>query len=215
MLASPLSKAPSPALKLRWRYVPSAQRNFENTARAADIITADLLTSGGLLAVISQVSTESVRNEAAQQMVQVEQFVIEKISTSRHLFQAFKDVNANDRPKDAQFAYWLDEGLDNFRRKGLDLSDDVFEKVKGLEKELSALASEFQQNIAADSTHLEFPEADLKGTPATVVGTLGKTDKGDLIVKMDYPPFSVFLITARSLQLARRSLRHSVTGHIQ
>eukprot|EP00796_Vickermania_ingenoplastis_P008714 gene8714-biopygen6063 len=168
--------------------IPSAQRNFENTARAADIITADLLTSGGLLAVISQVSTEeSVRNEAAQQMVQVEQFVIEKISTSRHLFQAFKDVNANDRPKDAQFAYWLDEGLDNFRRKGLDLSDDVFEKVKGLEKELSALASEFQQNIAADSTHLEFPEADLKGTPATVVGTLGKTDKGDLIVKMDYP----------------------------
>lgn len=167
--------------------IPSSQRTFANTALPTDIAITEVKVAAGLLSVVAQVSTEkAVRDEASAQMVNIEQYSIENLSTNRQLFQALKDVEANDAPKDAQYAYWLQMQLDDFRRKGMELAEEQFQKVKQLEMELSSLASQFHQNIAADATKLEFTAEELVGTPDVVLSAL-HVESGKYTVKMDYP----------------------------
>lgn len=169
--------------------LPSEAHTFENTGKAFDVAVSDLRVAASVLGVVTQVALEKeVRSEATQQQVAIEAFSIENFTTNRQLFQALKEVSLRDPPKDAVNSYWLQKQLDDFRRQGLELPDDQFEKVKALQKELSKISSEFHQNIAEDKTQLELSAADLAGTPDTVLSSLSKNEAGThFIVKMDYP----------------------------
>lgn len=168
---------------------PSESRNFENTGKACDVAVSNLRCACSVLEVVTQLALEKeVRSEASKQHVALEVYFIEKFNTNRDLFNALKDVSVRDPSKEAEVSYWLQKQLDEFRRQGLELPEEEFEKVKALQKELSSISSAFHQNIAEDNTQLEFSAAELEGTPETVLSVLSKVDDGSrYIVRMDYP----------------------------
>lgn len=169
--------------------IPAAQRNFGNTGKIYDVAVSDFHVTTCALGVVAQLALEKeVRDEANKQQVALEAFAIEKFSTNRDLFRALKEYSSLAPPKDDEGAYWIQKELDEFSRQGMDLPDDKFAKLKELKTDLSAITSQFQQNIAEDKTQLELTEEELVGTAPTVLSALSKNEAGThYIVKMDTP----------------------------
>jgi len=137
--------------------IPPSQRTFSNTAAPLDISRAEHLTSCSILSVVVSVSPlQAVRDEARKQIVDLESFSIDNFESNRRLYAALKEVNASQAyvaeyvkgGKNAEYSYWMEEQLADYRRKGMELPDEEFEAVVQVQKDLAALSTQFQRILA-------------------------------------------------------------------
>ncbi|CAJ1009472.1 putative Peptidase family M3 [Leishmania naiffi] len=141
--------------------------------------------------------SKEVRDEANKRVVELETFAIDNFESNRKLYSALKEVCAAPAYK-AEYAngkaprectYWMEEQLADYRRKGMELPEEEFQKVVQLQKELASLCTVFQQNISEDKTEVYFSMDALKGVPESVLSGLPRTEAGEYTLKMDYPTY--------------------------
>lgn len=177
-----------------------SKRTFTNTAEAIDIAATELDVSASLLSVVSHVSpSKELRDAANKQVVELESFAIDNFESNRRLYQALKEVSGSESyqaeytgpnaTKDGEYNYWLQEQIEDYKRKGMELEEAEFARVVQLQKDLSQLTTTFAQNISEDATEVHFTEAEISGVPDSVVSALSKADDGRYVLKMDYPTY--------------------------
>lgn len=173
--------------------VYTAPRKFHATCKTTDLAATELSISSSILSVVKNVHPlKAVRDEASKKMVELDAFSIDHFSSNRKLYLAIKAVKEQDPPSaDAQLAYWLDEELRSFQRRGMDLPEELFALVVALQKELSELSTTFSTNVAEDKTQVVVDVADLAGVPESIVANLASTGDSNekRILKMDYPTY--------------------------
>jgi thimet oligopeptidase len=178
--------------------VAAADRTYDNTAKTIDVAATELDVSASLLSVVASVSpSKDVRDEATKQVVELETFAIDNFESNRRLFSALKEVCATPAYRaeygsgksPREYTYWMEEQLEDYRRKGMELPEEEFQKVVQLQKELASLCTKFQQNISEDKTEVHFKAEELKGVPENILSALQKTGEGEYILKMDYPTY--------------------------
>lgn len=173
----------------------SNEKTF-TTCSAVDRTAGALSLTSGILSVVKNVHPEKqMRDEASSQMVALESFSIDNLSSNKALYLALKEVSETPSiaqlvEQDPQTQYWLNEELTGFRRRGLELESASFALVVQIQKDIAALTTSFSTNIAEDKTHIEVAEGDLVGVPEAIVRNLTKNESnGAFILKMDYPTY--------------------------
>ena len=181
------------------------ERTFENTAKALDNILAlsDLAIFAHTTQILDLLSPDiAVREAAREAFVTIEATFIEMLSDKKlyHAFVAYAQGNAQQEQLTDEQCYFIDKMVQDFKRDGLDLPDDQLEQVKNLKKELAALATDFEKNIASDNRTVIMTREELAGLSDDFINALKTTDDGKYIVGVDYPTYFAVMQQATAAQ---------------
>ena len=89
-------------------------------------------------------------------------------------------------PEDQRF---IKRVLLEYRRDGLDLSDEQLEELKNIKKEMNQLSIAFQRNLGEENTVLEFSREELDGLSDEFLGNLERTDNDKYKVDLKYATY--------------------------
>lgn len=175
--------------------IPDEKRTFENTAKALDDTTArsNIAIKEAAFSVIEYLhSDKEMRDAAHDAIIKIKHFFVEKVSNNKKLYRAFKayvEGNARQENLNAEQRYYLQEAMDEFKRAGLDLSDEQLEKVMVLKKELTEFMQLFDRNIAEDNRTITVSRDGLAGLDDVFIESLPKTPDGRYVLGIDYPTY--------------------------
>lgn len=174
--------------------IDDAERTFTNTAKALDNLErlSDLSILSQLLEVIELLSpVKAMRDAAHDASIKISQALIDMFSDKK-LYQAFKayvEGNAKNEDLNHEQRYFLEQAMIGFKRGGLELDDEMLERVKEVKKELTSLTLDFDKNIAEDNRTIELTKQELDGLPDDFIAALKLTSHGTYIVGIDYPSY--------------------------
>jgi thimet oligopeptidase len=143
----------------------SGEVNFTNTIRALDDIGYSIQTPENRLELIQQTSTNAaVRDAATDAIKQLDEWSV-GIDYREDVYAAVR-AYADTKPQLAgEDKKLFDETLRDYRRAGLDLPKDQRDEVEKLRKELTALETDFENNVTKAEQPLKFTKAELDGVP--------------------------------------------------
>ncbi len=131
-----------------------------------------------------------IREIAENQQLEITKLYNE-ISLSRPLYEACKTVNVSSA--DAQTKRYLEHTLRDFRRSGVDQSDDVLKRIKELNNELTELGQAFSLNIASDVRSITLTSTnELAGLPEDYIAAHQPDENGNIKITTDYPDYIPF-----------------------
>ncbi len=154
----------------------ASEVNFTNTVRALDDLGFQLAAVDNRLSVIEQTSTNAaLRDAATEGLKQFESWMV-GLDYREDVYRALK-AYADTQPQLAgEDAKLLFETMRDYRRGGLDLPKAERDEVERLRKELSALSTDFQNNVTKARKAVKFTKAELEGVPEDF---LEQTKTGD------------------------------------
>jgi thimet oligopeptidase len=176
--------------------VPNEKRTYANTAAPLDNLgsLSNAVIVGGIISTLDLVHPDQAIRDAARDAVkQIQNFLIDNISSNRELYNGFKYYAENSAPNEQlsnEQQYYIEETLKDFKRSGLDLPDDELEALKKIKKELVDIEQEFDKNIAQDQSKIEVTKQDLAGLPEDFIESRPKTDDGKYIIYTNMPNFN-------------------------
>jgi thimet oligopeptidase len=139
--------------------------DFTNTIRALDDIGYSIQTPENRLELIQQTSTNAaVRDAATDAIKKLDEWSV-GIDYREDVYAAVK-AYADTKPQLAgEDKKLFDENLRDYRRAGLNLPKDQRDEVEKLRKQLTALETDFQNNVTKAKQPLKFTKAELDGVP--------------------------------------------------
>lgn len=152
--------------------------------------------------------SEAVRNASVEANKCLNQFGIE-CSMREDLYRLAVSVRDHNEPLEGEVARFLKKLLIEFRRNGLELSEEERAVLKEKRQRLAELAVDYSNTINADKTELLLTKDDLDGCPADFLESLGQRD-GKYVVTMKYPDVSGVMKHAK--QESTRRLLHETDG---
>ena len=176
--------------------IPLAKRTYDNTAGVLDQLVAfsNACINAAIAATLHMVHPdEQVRNQAQATVLKTQNFLIDQIFTNADLYRVFKEYcdciapKENLRPDQLLF---LEETMDNFRKSGLELSNEQRAQVIKLKKEMVELELLFDKNIAHDQSTVAVRQEELAGLSPDFIDNLQKTEDGLYILGIDYPTYT-------------------------
>jgi thimet oligopeptidase len=160
--------------------ISDEQRTFANTAQALDAIsgTSDAAILYPLLSCLELVSPDAaIRDAAHEGQLKLQEFFVDYISGNEKLYKALKSY-ASERAAQENLTfeqqYFIQETLEDFERDGLALSAEKLAQVRALKKEITALALDFEKNVAQDNSTITVSRAELDGLDADFIDSLKK-----------------------------------------
>jgi len=114
-----------------------------------------------------------------------------EISLSRPLYEAIRAVDASSA--DPLTQRYLERTLRDFRRSGVDKPEDVRERIKKLNEELTDLGQQFSMNTRKDVRSITLDSVDdLKGLPEDYIAAHQPDETGKITITTDYPDYIPF-----------------------
>jgi thimet oligopeptidase len=164
--------------------VPDGQRTFDNTMGAFDDLSTRLDTDTSLFVFMQFVSNDAkVRDQARAADEAISSWNID-VGKREDLFKAIK-AYADTKPNlDGEQKRLLEFTLRDYHLSGMDLPKDKRDHLKDIEKQISKLEIEFEQNIAEDETVVPLTPEELKGVPQDIIDHQTKTG-GLILLKPD------------------------------
>jgi thimet oligopeptidase len=158
-----------------------AEVNFANTVRALDDLGFQLMLVDNRLGLIQQTSTNAaVRDAATGTIKELEAWMV-GLDYREDVYAAVKAF-ADTRPKlEGENAKLLLETMRDYRRAGLELPKAERDEVERMRKELSALSTDFQNNVTKAKKAVKFTRAELEGVPDDFLQQI-KTTNDEYIV---------------------------------
>ena len=139
--------------------------NFTNTIRALDDIGYSIQTPENRLELIQQTSTNAAARDAATDAIKKINEWSVGIDYREDVYAAVK-AYANTKPQlTGEDKKLFDETLRDYRRAGLDLPKAQRDEVEKLRKQLTALETDFENNVTKATNWLKFTKAELEGVP--------------------------------------------------
>ena len=170
--------------------ISAHQRTFDNTIGAIDDIQARLELDTNMVQFLAYVSTDRTEREQGRQATQdVEAWLID-VSKREDLYHAVKAYAAG-RPKlYGEQERLLAHTMRDYRRAGMQLTPQKRDELTRIEKEISRLSIEFDQNINDDETMVPLTREELSGLPDSFFDNESLKRSGDIyLVGMSYPQF--------------------------
>ena len=169
--------------------VPDAERTFENTMLPLDEMDVELDQALSLPLFMANVSTDANERNVARAS---EQLVVDwYIDTAKRedLYRAVKAYADTNPTLTAERKRALDFTMRDYRRAGMELTEDKRARLLEIEKELSRLGIDFEKRIADDDTRLAVNTWELPGVPQSVIDRQDKI-ASLVLVKLDGPTYS-------------------------
>jgi len=158
--------------------------NFQNTIRALDDLAYLVQGAADRLGLIEQTSTNAAVREAAtdaNKQLSDWQVGTDYRTDVYAAVKAFADTQPALVGEDQKL---LAETLRDYRRAGLNLPPEQREVVEKLRKELTALETDFEDNVTKATKSLTFTKAELEGVPGDFLAQKGiKTGEDEYTVK--------------------------------
>jgi thimet oligopeptidase len=170
------------------------ERSFENTVKPLDNVLglSDFAIAARVIEILEMVSPqEDIREAAHEASAKIKAYVVDVMSNKK-LYEAFKayvDGNMQHETLTDEQQYFLDEKMKEFKRNGLELSDDQLSQVKQLKKEINQLSQVFAKNIATDNSAIIVSKDELAGLSNDFIDGLKVTRDGNYVVGVDYPTY--------------------------
>ena len=164
--------------------LPPAQINFRNTFIALDDLNFIIGTASDRLGLIEQTSTNAdVRDAATDAIKRLSEWSV-GIDYREDVYRALKTF-ADTQPKlDGEDKKLFDDTLRDYRRAGLNLPKDQRDAVEKLRKELTAMETDYENNVTKAHAELKFTKAELTGVPEDFLAQQGiKTGDDEYTLK--------------------------------
>jgi len=131
--------------------------------------------------------SQEIRDIAEQQQQEITTLYNE-ISLSRPLYEACKAVDVSSA--DATTQRYLEHTLRDFRRSGVDKSEEVRKRIKELNEELTELGQQFSMNTRKDVRSITLSSVDeLAGMPEDYIADHPPGKDGNITITTDYPDY--------------------------
>jgi thimet oligopeptidase len=145
--------------------VPPGNVGFDNTVRALDLLHFEATTVAHRLSLVGQLSPDATLRAAATAAIKSLQDWIVGIDYRDDVYRSIRRF-ADGSPKlPAEHEKLLTETLRTYRRAGLDLPKAERVRVERWRKEVAALSTDFEANVATAARPVVFTRADLDGVP--------------------------------------------------
>ena len=130
---------------------------------------------------------------------------VEQVTTGLYLdagiASVLKAYAAKDEKLEGERARLLSDVLRDFRRNGIDLPPEKQAELRALNKELTKLGQQFEQNIAASKEKLALDPKQLEGLPKEFIAK-HPVKNGKVEVTTDYPDYYPFVTYAKDRKAA-------------
>lgn len=134
--------------------------------------------------------SEKIRDIAENQQQEITRLYNE-ISLSRMLYETCKAVDTSKA--DPLTQRYLEHTLRDFRRSGVDQPDEVLERIKEINNELTELGQEFSLNTRKDVRSITLTSTnDLAGLPEDYIAAHMPDENGEIRITTDYPDYIPF-----------------------
>ena len=181
--------------------------NFGNTIRQLDDINYLIGTASDRLGLIEQTSTNAaVRDAATDASKKLSEWSV-GTDYREDVYAAVK-AYANTQPVLAgEDKKLFDETLRDYRRAGLDLPKDQRDEVEALRKQLTALETDFQDNVTKATQPLKFTKAELEGVPENFLSQQGiKTGDDEYTLKANITFHYIMIEDNAKLEATRKKM---------
>eukprot|EP01084_Bolivina_argentea_P019228 35774_1 len=175
--------------------LPDNERTTKNVL--LPLIQLDQRMSGiencvGFLQNVSPI--KEVRDASNEAEVELRKFSVE-ISMRKDVYNVIKSYAANKEVTaslDSEQRRYLSFALRDYRRSGLDLEDEKYDRIKAIKKEMSTLSSAFSKNLNEENTKFMLAESELAGMSedwkkARLITDKESDDVGKYDVSIKYP----------------------------
>jgi thimet oligopeptidase len=162
----------------------AAEATFANTFIALDDLNFHIGLAASRLSLIEQTSTNAdVRDAATDAIKSLSQWAV-GIDYRDDVYRALKNFAATQPKLVGEDKKLLEDTLRDYRRAGLDLPKDQRDAVEKLRKQLTALETDFENNVTKAHAELKFTKAELAGVPEDFLSQQGiKTGADEYTLK--------------------------------
>ncbi|MGH8963638.1 MAG: M3 family metallopeptidase [Jatrophihabitantaceae bacterium] len=162
-----------------------------------------LRNAGSLVSVLAEVHPD----EAVRTLAEARQQEVSRLTTDRgldrDLFEVLAAVDASGL--DAHARRLLAHTLRDFRRSGVDRSDEVRTRLREISERSTVLGQDFSRNIRDDVRSIAVTPDRLAGLPQDFIDAHPPGDDGLVVLTTDYPDYIPFRTFAADAD-ARREL---------
>ena len=185
----------------------AAQINFTNTFIALDDVNFLIGRTADRLSLIEQTSTNAdVRDVATDAIKQISEWSV-GIDYRDDVYHALKTFAATQPKLTGEDKKLLDDTLRDYRRAGLDLPRDQRDAVEKLRKELTALETDYENNVTKAHAELKFSKAELAGVPEDFLSQQGiKTGADEYTLKPNITFHYIMVEDNAKLEATRRRM---------
>ena len=185
----------------------AAQINFTNTFIALDDVNFLIGRTADRLSLIEQTSTNAdVRDVATDAIKQISEWSV-GIDYRDDVYHALKTFAATQPKLTGEDKKLLDDTLRDYRRAGLDLPRDQRDAVEKLRKELTALETDYENNVTKAHAELKFSKAELAGVPEDFLSQQGiKTGADEYTLKANITFHYIMVEDNAKLEATRRTM---------
>jgi len=185
----------------------AAQINFTNTFIALDDVNFLIGRTANRLSLIEQTSTNAdVRDAATDAIKKISEWSV-GLDYREDVYRALKTYAGTKPNLAGEDKKLLDDTLRGYRRAGLDLPKDQRDAVEKLRKELTALETDFENNVTKAHAELKFSKAELAGVPEDFLSQQGiKTGADEYTLKPNITFHYIMVEDNAKLEATRRRM---------
>jgi len=183
--------------------------NFTNTIRALDDMGYEVSKASDRLGLIEQTSTNAaVRDAATDAIKKLSEWSV-GTDYRADVYAAVKAYAATSPQLEGEDKKLLDETVRDYRRAGLSLPKDQQDEVEKMRKELTALETDFENNVTKATHALKFTKAELAGVPEDFLSQQGIKTGADEYTLMANITFHYIMVEDNAkLEATRRRGEH-------
>jgi len=153
-------------------------------------------------------TVESIRELCSDLSSELSKFDIEQ-AMRKDVYQKIKYYYENKYPQefcnlDEEQISYIEDIIINYKMLGLDLSDDKYERVKEIKKELSELSNDFSLNLSNEKSKFELTLDELNGLPEDYLKER-INEKGTYTISLKYPDVIPLMENCKN-RLTRRKM---------
>ena len=181
--------------------------NFYNTIRQLDDLNYLVGTASDRLGLIEQTSTNAAVRDAATDAIKKLSDWSVGTDYREDVYAAVKAFAATQPVLEGEDKKLFDETLRDYRRAGLDLPKDQRDEVEKLRKQLTALETDFENNVTQATQLLKFTKAELAGVPEDFLSQQGiKTGDDEYTLKANITFHYLMVEDNAKLEATRRKM---------
>ncbi|PIE20155.1 MAG: peptidase M3 [Proteobacteria bacterium] len=172
------------------RRLQQAGRADADVIKDFELLRREVDTAEGLASLMFNTSPVKQVRDAAQKCEQDVAAFGTEVSLDRALFRALAAVKVE--PLDALSKRFVEHGLRDFRRSGIDKDDATRERIKAINARMVELTQSFRRNINADVKDIAVDAKLLEAMPADWLANHAVDEQGRVRVTTNYPDFYPF-----------------------
>jgi thimet oligopeptidase len=191
------------AQALRSEIINASARTIEDALDRYNQLLTAASGSNGVAGLIAEVHpSEEIRDAARECEQEVARFY-SNLALDREMYDTLAAIDVSAADPDTQ--RFLAHTLRDYRRAGVDKSEEVRARLKEIDEELTKLGQQYSKTVAEDVRTLEVHDpARLAGLPADFIAAHPPDAKGTVRITTDYPDYNPFMTYAEDDELRKK-----------